>query len=59
MHKLLRFYSQNRLKVWATILGIIFVIVIIQVLNSISRNQMAEQNQNIIEQETTLSNVVT
>ena len=58
MHKLLRFYSQNRLKIWATILGIIFILVVIQVLNSISRNQMEEQNRNILEQETTLSNVV-
>ena len=58
MHKLLRFYSQNRLKVWATILGIIFILVIIQVLNSISRNQIEEQNRNILEEETTLSNVV-
>ena len=58
MHKLLRFYSQNRLKVWAIILGIIFILVIIQVLNSISKRQMEEQNRNILEQETTLSNVV-
>ena len=58
MHRLLRFYSQNRLKVWATILGIIFILVIIQVLNSISRNQIEEQNRNILEEETTLSNVV-
>lgn len=47
MHKLLRYYSQNRLKIWATILGIIFIIVIIQVLNSFAKkkNQTKEEGE--------------
>ena len=58
MHKLLRFYSRNRIKIWALIIGIIFVLLVIQVLNSVSRKNREEQNKEIIEKETTLSNVV-
>lgn len=47
MHKLLRYYSQNRLKIWATIIGIILLIVIIQVLNSWAKidNQTEEAGE--------------
>lgn len=58
MHRLLRFYRQNRMAVWVLILGIIFIILVIQVLNSISRRNMEEENRKILEEETTLSNVV-
>ena len=58
MHRLLRFYRQNRMAIWVIILGIIFIILVIQILNSISRNNREEQNREILEEETTLSNVV-
>ena len=54
MHKLLRYYSQNRLKIWATILGIIFLIVLRQVLNSMVK----KENQTKEAGETTDNNVV-
>ena len=38
MHKLLRYYNQNRMKVWTIILAIIFILVLIQVLNNIARD---------------------
>lgn len=55
MHKLLRYYSQNRIKVWTIILAILFVIMIIQVLNNIAKQE--KQNTNTKEEETA-SNVV-
>lgn len=57
MHKLIRYYYQNRLKIWAIILGIVFVISIIQVMNNFASNKMKEQN-NKISEETTSKNVV-
>lgn len=45
MHKFIQFYYQNRLKVWAVILAIIFAIVIIQVLNGFFKDER-ENNQN-------------
>lgn len=57
MHKLIRYYYQNRIKVWATILGIIFIIAIIQVMNIFASNKLKEQNKEIKE-ETTSKNVV-
>lgn len=56
MHKLLRYYSQNRIKVWATILGIIFIILVIQVLNNIEKEK--RQNSNEEEVGETTSDVV-
>lgn len=53
MHKLLRYYSQNRIKVWTIILAIVFIILMIQVLN----NAVKKDNQNTSEGETA-SNVV-
>ncbi len=58
MHRLLRFYNQNRMKIWALILGVIFILLVIQVFNSIARKDREEQNREILEEETTLSNVV-
>ncbi len=55
MHKLLRFYNQNRIKVWGIILAIIFIIMLVQVLNNIAKQEM--QNNSISEEETA-SNVV-
>ena len=46
MHKLLRFYNQNRLKVWVTILFIVFVLIIIQLLNRMALNSRNERNVN-------------
>lgn len=57
MHKLIRFYYQNRLKVWATILAIIFVISMIQVMNNLASKRLKEKNEKISE-ETTSKNVV-
>lgn len=57
MHKLIRFYYQNRLKVWAIILAIIFVISIIQVMNNFASKKLEEQNEEY-SQETTSKNVV-
>lgn len=54
MHKLLRYYSQNRIKVWAIILAIVFIILIIQVLNNIAK----KNNQSNDSQEATVSNEV-
>lgn len=53
MHNLLRYYSQNRLKIWAIIIGIVLVIVIIQVLNS-----WAKRDNQTEEAEETTDNVV-
>ena len=55
MHKLLRFYYQNRLKVWTILLAIILGYIMLQVLNNAIRNQNTEEENN--GQETT-SNVV-
>ncbi len=55
MHKLLRYYSQNRLKIWVLALAIVFVIVMIQVLNNIVKEQ---NKQNTKERQETASNVV-
>ena len=55
MHKLLRFYNQNRLKIWTILLAIVLGYALLRVLNSAIGNQNAEEKNN--EQETT-SNVV-
>lgn len=57
MHKLIRFYYQNRLKVWAVILAIIFVFSMIQVMNNLASKNLKEKNDKISE-ETTSKNVV-
>lgn len=57
MHKLIRFYYKNRLKVWVLILGIVFLIAIIQILNIVSSNNLKVENDKIA-QETTLENNV-
>ena len=56
MHKLLRFYNQNRLKIWAILLAIVLVYALLRILNSAIANQNTEENNN--EQETTSNNVV-
>ena len=53
MHKLLRYYSQNRIKVWTIILGVIFIIMIIQVLNNVAKEELRYTNE-----KETASNVV-
>lgn len=61
MYKLLRFYNQNRKKLWFIVAIIVFVLIIIQLLNSVAKQQNEEKirqteiNKN---QETTLNNVV-
>lgn len=45
MHKLLRYYSQNRIKVWTIILGVIFIIMIIQVLNNVAKEELQYTNE--------------
>ena len=56
MHKLLRFYNQNRLKIWAILLAIVLGYALLRVLNSAIANQNTDENNN--EQETTSNNVV-
>ena len=56
MHKLLRYYNQNRLKIWAILLAIVLGYVLLQVLNNAIANHNTEENNN--EQETTSNNVV-
>lgn len=55
MYKLLRFYNQNRIKVWGIVLAIIFIIMLIQVLNDIAKQEV---KNNSIGEEETASNVV-
>ena len=57
MHKLLRFYNQNRLKVWTILLAIVLGYMMLQVLNNAIGNQNTEEENNTQEQGTT-SNVV-
>lgn len=54
MHKMFRFYNQNRIKIWTIAIAVIFIISLIQILN---RNAI-EQSKNSENQETTLNNVV-
>lgn len=54
MHKMFRFYNQNRIKIWTIAIAVIFIISLIQILN---RNAI-EQSKNMENQETTLNNVV-
>ncbi len=56
MHKLLRFYNQNRLKIWTVILAIVLGYIMLQVLNNAVANRNTKENNN--EQETTSNNVV-
>ena len=45
MHRYIQFYYQNRLKIWAVTLAIIFVIVIIQVLDDFARKENTQENE--------------
>lgn len=54
MHKLLRYYSQNRIKVWSIVLAIIFGLAIIQVLNNVAKEEFKKD----YEKKETTSNVV-
>lgn len=56
MHNLIRFYYENRIKVLTVILAIIFILVIIQLLNSFTKQQKIEKQSKDIEE--TTSNVV-
>lgn len=56
MHKLLRFYNQNRLKIWAILLAVILGYALLQVLNNAIASRNTEENNN--DQETTSNNVV-
>ena len=55
MHKLLRYYNQNKIKIWAVVLAIVLGYALLQVLNSAIANHNTEENN---EQETTSNNVV-
>lgn len=55
MHKLLRFYNQNRLRVWIILLAIVLGYIILQQLNNIIANQDTDKEDNGKE---TTSNVV-
>lgn len=56
MHNLLRYYRQNRGKVWIIILAIIFALAIIQVLNKQAEENKKNRLKN--QEETTKENVV-
>ncbi len=56
MHKLLRYYNQNKLKVWMIVLAIVLGYALLQVLNSAIANQNTEEENK--DQETTSNNVV-
>lgn len=59
MHKLLRYYNQNKIKVWTILLAVIIGWVMLQVLNSAIREQNANTNEdNNNNGEETTSNVV-
>ena len=45
MHKLLRFYSQNRIKVWTTVFAIVFIILVIQILNNATKKEKNNTNK--------------
>lgn len=51
MHNWIRYYYKNRLKIWAIILGIIFVIVLIQIFNSFSKNKRQAEAKEIEEKQ--------
>lgn len=53
MHKILRYYSQNRIKVWTIIFAIIFMILVIQILNNATKKEKNSTNEG-----ETASNVV-
>ncbi len=57
MHKLLRYYNQNRIKIWVILLAIILGWLLLQVVNSAFRDQANSNEENNNNQETT-SNVV-
>ena len=42
MYKLIRFYNQNRAKIWIVIIAIIFIFVIIQLFNYAAKQQLEE-----------------
>lgn len=61
MYKLLRFYNQNRKKLWLFVVIIVFVLIIIQLLNNVAKQQNEdemEQIKNSSNQEKTLNNTV-
>lgn len=61
MYKLVRFYNQNRKKIWIMIGAIVFVFLIIQLLNNVAKEQNENERKNkedIENKETTFNNVV-
>lgn len=52
MNKLIRYYNQNRFKIWVFIIVIVFIILIIQLLNNIAKRQNEETLENINKIET-------
>lgn len=45
MHKILRYYSQNRIKVWTTVFAIVFIIFVIQILNNAAKKEKNNTNK--------------
>ena len=43
MYKLLRFYNQNRKKLWFIVAIVVFVLIIIQLLNNVAKQQNQEE----------------
>lgn len=51
MHRWIRFYYNNRLKIWAIIIAIIFVIVLIQILNNVAKEEIDKNAKEIDEKQ--------
>ena len=47
MRNIIRFYNQNRMKIFIILLAIIFIFVIIQLLNSLEAEKVENKNSNV------------
>ena len=51
MHNLIRMYTQNRIKIWIIVIGIIIAITLVQIINNAVKENNIEKNRNLIAQE--------
>ena len=52
MNRFIRFYNQNRIKIWVIIIAIIFMLLILRVLNEIARKRNEENLYNVTQNNT-------
>lgn len=52
MHKLLRWYHQNRIKAWIIILAAVFAITVLQILNNVAKEEIKNENEKQTQEET-------